>query len=352
MGTKGSKRGEKEGRDGSSSHCIPTRHIPVHIWLQYTRSLLLTIPYSLSQTLKIWRSLTRACVHSRIKTTHITAPKKQNSKCLILLFEKKSSFLSSLSYQASFQQSCSGGTVGWLRVVKAAPLPRWLSTVACSHALPGKPDPNIYRHTHMCSHTEEQEVQRRLNLKMCVVRLEACTSLWREGKRVVGDQAARGGGMRQGAETLRDRWTGQRTQTDCLRSGQCTGRWERPSKIMQHKRCYEDTSQQHNVAWKVAGVHVRVCLCKCVCLLSKWSCLCLKLDCRLVLSLETGALISVWLCWLSFSSISTVQQEKPCGHTFKGAPGRDEESALLNITRNWKLSLWVTSTQNTLNQLR
>ena len=48
----------------------------------------------------------------------------------------------------------------------------------------------------------------------------------------------------------------------------------------------------------------------------------------MVLSLETGALISVWLCWLSFSSISTVQQEKPCGHTFNGAPGREEEGTV------------------------
>lgn len=60
-------------------------------------------------------------------------------------------------------------------------------------------------------------------------------------------------------------------------------------------------------------------------LLSKWSCLCLKVDCRLVLSLETGALISEWLCWLSFSSISSVQQEKPCKHTFNGAPAPDME---------------------------
>lgn len=52
MGTKGSKRGEKEGRGGSSSHYIPTRHIPVHIWLQYTCSLLPTIPHCLSQTYK------------------------------------------------------------------------------------------------------------------------------------------------------------------------------------------------------------------------------------------------------------------------------------------------------------
>lgn len=34
----------------------------------------------------------------------------------------------------------------------------------------------------MCSHTEEQEVQRRLNLRMCVVRLEACMSMWRAGE--------------------------------------------------------------------------------------------------------------------------------------------------------------------------
>lgn len=51
-GTKGSKS-EDEGRTGSNSHCIPTRHIPVHIWLQYTCSLLLTIPRCLSQTHKI-----------------------------------------------------------------------------------------------------------------------------------------------------------------------------------------------------------------------------------------------------------------------------------------------------------
>lgn len=52
VGTKGSERGENEGRDGSSSHCIPTRHIPVHIWLQYTHLPLLTIPHSPSQTHK------------------------------------------------------------------------------------------------------------------------------------------------------------------------------------------------------------------------------------------------------------------------------------------------------------
>lgn len=79
--------------------------------------------------------------------------------------------------------------------------------------------------------------------------------------------------------------------------------------------CDRETRKQNSV----------VCA-KCVCLLSKWSCLCLKVDCKLVLSLETEALISVWLCWLSFSSISTVQQEKPCGHTFNGAPARDKEN--------------------------
>lgn len=85
--------------------------------------------------------------------------------------------------------------------------------------------------------------------------------------------------------------------------------------------CYRETRKQNSVA----------CVCaKCVCLLSKWSCLCLKVDCKLVLSLETEALISVWLCWLSFSSISTVQQEKPCGQTFNGAPARDKENVLFN----------------------
>lgn len=172
MGTKGSKRGEKEGRDGSSSHCIPTRHIPVHIWLQYTRSPLLTIPHSLSQTHRIWRSLTRIC---RIctGTQHIKQCKLPLTRKIPMYLETLKSFffhqwiclrkvliISSLSYQASFQQSCSGGTVGWLRVAKAALLPRWLSAVACSHTLPRKPDPSIYRHTHMCSHTQRNRKYR------------------------------------------------------------------------------------------------------------------------------------------------------------------------------------------------
>lgn len=72
-----------------------------------------------------------------------------------------------------------------------------------------------------------------------------------------------------------------------------------------------------------------VCLCKCLYLLSKFSCFCLKLVCRLVLSLEMGAFMSEWLCWLSFSSISTVQQEKPCGHTFKEAPGRQKVNPVM-----------------------
>lgn len=53
----------------------------------------------------------------------------------------------------------------------------------------------------------------------------------------------------------------------------------------------------------------------------------------MVLSLETGALISVWLCWLSFSSISTVQQEKPCGHTLSGAPARHETLMLFSTEK-------------------
>lgn len=43
----------------------------------------------------------------------------------------------------------------------------------------------------MCSHTEEQEVQRGLDLKMCVVRLEACVSLER---RKAGGEGPGGGG--------------------------------------------------------------------------------------------------------------------------------------------------------------
>ena len=58
MGTEGQKT-EKEGRAALTSHCIPTSHILVHIWLQYTQSLLLTIPNSISHTHKIGGSLTR-----------------------------------------------------------------------------------------------------------------------------------------------------------------------------------------------------------------------------------------------------------------------------------------------------
>ena len=49
----------------------------------------------------------------------------------------------------------------------------------------------LQAYTHVLTHREEQEVQWRLNLKMCVVRLEACTSLWREG-----EAGGEGGGWR------------------------------------------------------------------------------------------------------------------------------------------------------------
>lgn len=132
MGTKGSKRGENEGWNGSSSHCIPTRHIPVHIWLQYTRSTLQTIPHSPSQTHKTQRSLTCICTgtHAQI---HIHNKRNSNAvrnftNCFlsffsIILSEKLCLLPSISSHQASFLQSCSGGTVGWLKVFKAAPIP-------------------------------------------------------------------------------------------------------------------------------------------------------------------------------------------------------------------------------------
>lgn len=134
--------------------------------------------------------------------------------------------------------------------------------------------------------------------------------MWSVHKRT-GREAGRGGPSRaqgndDGWETVRDRWTGPQTQS--LRSGkQQVGKSIRNP--VTHARAARGTWNQCNAA---GAEYVR--------LLSKWSYLCLKVDCRLVLSLETGALISVWLCWLSFSSISTVQQEKPCGHTFNGAP--------------------------------
>lgn len=49
----------------------------------------------------------------------------------------------------------------------------------------------LQAYTHALTHREEQEVQWRLNLKMCVVRLEACTSLWREGE--AGGEGGHGG---------------------------------------------------------------------------------------------------------------------------------------------------------------
>lgn len=85
-------------------------------------------------------------------------------------------------YQASFSQRCGGDTVGWLRVFKAALLPWWLSSVARSHALPPSTRETwsqylqAHTHTHVLTHTDEQEVQRRLDLMMCVVRLEVNTA--------------------------------------------------------------------------------------------------------------------------------------------------------------------------------
>lgn len=183
--------------------------------------------------------------------------------------------------------------------------------------------------------TEDREVKRRLNLKMCVVcsQEHILVSLpvslegdrnksWRT-KLCAGEWL--GSELRQWETSVRDKWTGRHTQSVSITNHLthvCAAR----------------------VTWKQCSVYSVLAGAKCVCLLSKWSCLCLKLDCRLVLSLETGALISVWLCWLSFSSISTVQQEKPCGHTLSGAPAKHKKLMVFSAKK------LITNIKITLNQ--
>lgn len=162
-GDKG-QRGEKEGRDALSSHCIPTRHIPVHIWLQYTRSPLLTIPHSLSQTHK-----------SRICTgTHVDTQTHQNThtqETIVVFFpcssEKSLYRLLSLSYLIKLLSSRAAVVTqfgGW----RYSKLPHFLGDSALLH-VPMRSQGNLIPIFRGCSHTEEQEVQRRLNLRMCVV---------------------------------------------------------------------------------------------------------------------------------------------------------------------------------------
>ena len=168
---------------------------------------------------------------------------------------------------------------------------------------------------------------------MWSVHKHACLS--RGGrKRVAEDQAVRRRMTRPRVETVRDRWIGR--QTDRVSPLRAVQRQVGKSitKHVTHACAARGT-------WKCCSVFAGA---ECLCLLSKWSCLCLKVDWRLVLSLETGALISVWLCWLSFSSISTVQQEKPCGHTLSGAPARHGTLMLVNAEER------MTNIKNTFSQ--
>lgn len=142
----GTKAREEKKRGGTPWTATAFRHVTFlftsgcnthdsHYWLSLTpfhrhiRAEVLWPPYAQA------RMLTQSHKHAPLTDSFVFPAS---------LFEKSfSHLLFLLSHQASFQQSCSGGTVGWLKVFKAAPLPWWVSTVACSHALPGKPDPNI-----------------------------------------------------------------------------------------------------------------------------------------------------------------------------------------------------------------
>lgn len=198
----------------------------------------------------------------------------------------------------------------------------------------GKPDSNIYRHLHTCAHTQRNRKYREDKIWRCV--WSVWTHAWLSGEKgnkygwVGRVKAAKGVDLiKQGAKSLRDRWTGQQAQTvSALSSALADGGVRQ--KLCNTSATMEDSGTMRSEKWLL-------CLWKRVCLLSKWSCLCLKVDCRLVLSLDTGALISVWLCWLSFSSISTVQQEKPCGHTFRWAPGRDRRDM---VSTKWQYNSW------------
>lgn len=196
-------------------------------------------------------------------------------------------------------------------VFKAAPLPLWVSTAARSHALQSSARGNlipIFTGVHACAHPQRNRKYREdKNLKMCVVCLEACIiSPERRGHDKAGSWDT-------------ERQVDRPADTD----------WLSPLGAVQRQvgaSVKNTSSAVETVARR--GRKTQAGESVCVCLLSKWSCLCLKVDCRLVLSLDTGALISVWLCWLSFSSSSTVQHEKPCGHTFSGAPETNRGIAL------------------------
>lgn len=123
--------------------------------------------------------------------------------------------LSVLSCQASPCKRGSGDTVGWLEVFRAVPLFWWLSTAVCSHVLPGKSDLNIYE-----SLTHGGTGSRAKTKSEDVCGLFASIRVSRgEGNGWRTTEPCAGGMTRPGAETVGDRWTGQQTQTECLRSG-------------------------------------------------------------------------------------------------------------------------------------
>lgn len=144
---------EKEGWDTPSSQCIPARHIPVHIWLQYTRYPLPNRHHSLSHAhtrdLKLsiiayvqahmWTQKSENTLNQRFL---LPPPYTNTHKQCVRL--NTHYLLSFLSCQASLHKRGSGDRAGWLKVFRAVPLFWWLSTAVYSHVLPGKPDLNIY----------------------------------------------------------------------------------------------------------------------------------------------------------------------------------------------------------------
>lgn len=185
-------------------------HAP-HYWLSLC---------CLSQTHKIWRSLTCTDMHAHTPMQPRYPHNKRKSKAFSRSFFWVLVLVFSALYQAS-SQSYRGGLVGWLRIFRAVLLPLWVSTVACSHA----PQPSaretwsqyLQAYTHVLTHTHSGTGSTEKTKSEDVCGPSGSMHLSLESREAgMGEPSCSGGMMRQ-AKTLRDRWTGQRVQTDCLR---------------------------------------------------------------------------------------------------------------------------------------
>lgn len=274
---------EEKTRGGTARAATAFRHVTFlftsgcntharHYWLSLTPLHRHIRPEGL------WPAYAQACTH---KSTYITTKTWMHFETLQTAF--------SLFFHHSVRKIVSAPFYLISSSVFPAELQQWFCRVAegiqsCPNSLvtqhycmfPYTPRETwsqyLQAYTHVLTHRGTGSTGKTKSENVCGPSGSVHASL--EGRGVGG-----GGTMRQGAETIRDRWTGLWTQTECLRSGQYTGRWERPSKFMQHKCCCRDTSQRQSVAWKVAAVHVCVSLC--------WVCL---LTVKVVMSLFEGGL--------------------------------------------------------------